>query len=65
MALLDPYNLEFLSFSILQELSKLRKVDLLINFSTMDLERNGDLEFDPSVRDSMTWHPAGAKMLTC
>lgn len=31
---------------MLQHLSKL-KVDLAINFSTMDLERNGDLEFNP------------------
>lgn len=47
MAFLDPYNLEHLSFSILQDLSALRNVDLAINFSTMDLQRNVDLEFDP------------------
>jgi three-Cys-motif partner protein len=46
MVFLDPYNLELLSFSLVQELAKLQ-VDLAINFSTMDLERNGDLEFDP------------------
>lgn len=46
MAFIDPYNLEFLSFSIIQELAKL-KVDLAINFSTMDLQRNAELEFDP------------------
>lgn len=46
MAFLDPYNLEYLSFSIIQELAKL-KVDLAINFSTMDLQRNVELEFDP------------------
>lgn len=46
MAFLDPYNLELLSFSMIQQLAKL-KVDLAINFSTMDLERNGDLEFNP------------------
>ena len=48
MAILDPYNLELLAFSIIQELSKLKKVDLAINFSTMDLQRNADLEFDPT-----------------
>ena len=48
MAYLDPYNLELLAFSIIQELSKLKKVDLAINFSTMDLQRNADLEFDPT-----------------
>jgi three-Cys-motif partner protein len=46
MAFLDPYNLELLSYSMIQHLAKL-KVDLAINFSTMDLERNGDLEFNP------------------
>ncbi len=46
MAYLDPYNLELLAFPIIQELSKL-KVDLAINFSTMDLQRNAELEFDP------------------
>jgi three-Cys-motif partner protein len=46
MAFIDPYNLELLSFSIIEELAKL-KVDLAINFSTMDLQRNLELEFDP------------------
>jgi three-Cys-motif partner protein len=47
-AYVDPYNLEFLSFSILQTLSKLAKVDLAVNFCTMDLQRNVELEFDPT-----------------
>jgi three-Cys-motif partner protein len=47
MAYIDPYNLEYLSFDILQELGKLR-VDLAINFSTMDLIRNADFELDPT-----------------
>jgi three-Cys-motif partner protein len=46
MAYINPYNLELLSFSIIEELAKL-KVDLAINFSTMDLQRNLELEFDP------------------
>jgi three-Cys-motif partner protein len=46
MAFIDPYNLEALSFSIIKELAQLRKVDLAINFSTMDLQRNAELEFD-------------------
>jgi three-Cys-motif partner protein len=46
MAYIDPYNLELLSFSIIETLAKLR-VDLAINFSTMDLQRNAELEFDP------------------
>lgn len=46
MAYIDPYNLQYLSFSILEALSTL-KVDLAINFSVMDLTRNADLETDP------------------
>ena len=48
LAYLDPYNLGFLSFSILRDLAKLRNVDLAINFCTMDLQRNVELEFDPN-----------------
>jgi three-Cys-motif partner protein len=47
LAYIDPYNLELLSFSMLRELASLRKVDLVINFSTMDLKRNSDMELDP------------------
>lgn len=47
MAYVDPYNLEHLSFAILRALSVLPSVDLAINFSTMDLQRNVELEFDP------------------
>jgi len=45
-AYIDPYNLELLDFTLLSELAKL-KVDLAINFSTMDLVRNAEAEFDP------------------
>jgi three-Cys-motif partner protein len=37
-AYLDPYNLELLDFELLRHLARL-KVDLAINFSTMDLVR--------------------------
>lgn len=40
MAYIDPYNLEYLSFPILETLA--------INFRTMDLQRNAELEFDPT-----------------
>jgi three-Cys-motif partner protein len=46
MAYIDPYNLELLSFSFIEALAKLKKVDLAINFCTMDLQRNVELEFD-------------------
>ena len=47
MAYVDPYNLELLSYELLKELARLPRVDLAVNFCTMDLKRNGDLEFDP------------------
>lgn len=47
MAYVDPYSLELLSFSVLQELSALKNIDLAVNFCTMDLQRNAELEFDP------------------
>ena len=47
MAYVDPYNLELLSFSIVEALAAL-KVDLAINFCTMDLQRNAEFEFDPA-----------------
>jgi three-Cys-motif partner protein len=46
MAYVDPYNLRHLSYSILRALASLR-VDLAVNFSTMDLIRNVDFESDP------------------
>jgi three-Cys-motif partner protein len=46
MVYIDPYNLELLSFSSIKALAALRKVDLAINFCTMDLQRNVELEFD-------------------
>src|SRR6185437_13931311 len=47
MAYVDPYSLEHLSFAVLRTLSALPKLDLAINFSTMDLQRNVELEFNP------------------
>lgn len=48
LAYIDPYNLEYLSYSIIEALAALPKVDLAINFSTMDLQRNAEFEFDPA-----------------
>lgn len=47
MAYLDPYNLELLSFDLIETLASL-KVDFAVHFSTMDLIRNVDFEFDPA-----------------
>ena len=46
MAYLDPYNLELLTFDLFEALAPLR-VDIAAHFSTMDLIRNADMEFDP------------------
>lgn len=47
IAYIDPYNLELLTFSIIEQLASVSKIDLAVNFSTMDLQRNVELEFDP------------------
>lgn len=47
LAYVDPYNLEFLSFSIIERLAKLQHVDFAVHFSLMDLKRNIDMELNP------------------
>lgn len=47
LAYIDPYNLEQLSFSIIDELAKLKNIDFAVHFSTMDMNRNVDMELDP------------------
>lgn len=39
-AFIDPYNLEALDFRVIQALSRLKRIDLLIHLSAMDLQRN-------------------------
>jgi three-Cys-motif partner protein len=41
-AFLDPYNLGELDFSIIQTLLQLKRIDMLIHVSVMDLQRNLD-----------------------
>lgn len=48
LAYIDPYNLENLSFSIIEELANLKSVDFAVHFSTMDMIRNVDMELDPN-----------------
>ena len=48
LAYVDPYNLEYLSFDIIKELGALKRVDFVVHFSTMDLQRNVDMELDDS-----------------
>ena len=45
-AYVDPYNLEFLSFDIIKVLGALKHIDFVVHFSTMDLQRNVDMELD-------------------
>lgn len=47
LAYIDPYNLEHLSFSIIERLAALQYVDFAVHFSLMDLTRNIDMELDP------------------
>ncbi|MEL6046741.1 three-Cys-motif partner protein TcmP [Stenotrophomonas maltophilia] len=39
-AFLDPYSVQALPFEVIQTLAELPKMDLLIHFSTMDMQRN-------------------------
>lgn len=39
-AFLDPFNLEALDFNIIQQLSELRRIDMLVHVNQMDLQRN-------------------------
>lgn len=47
MAYVDPYNLELLSFDLFRALASLPQVDVAAHFSTMDLHRNVEMEFEP------------------
>ncbi|WP_231497494.1 MULTISPECIES: three-Cys-motif partner protein TcmP [unclassified Methylibium] len=48
LAYIDPYNLEYLSFSIIERLARLEHVDFAVHFSLMDLTRNIDMELNPA-----------------
>lgn len=43
LAFLDPYNLESLHFEIISTLAKIPRIDVLVHFSAMDLQRNLDV----------------------
>jgi three-Cys-motif partner protein len=47
LAYLDPYNLEYLSFSVIKKLARLTYIDFAVHFSTMDLRRNVLMEYNP------------------
>lgn len=41
-AFLDPYNLEYLSFDIIEKLARFKHMDMLVHVSVQDLQRNLD-----------------------
>lgn len=41
-AFLDPFNLEALPFEVIKHLAALARMDILVHFSSMDLQRNFD-----------------------
>lgn len=45
-AFLDPFNLEALDFSMIEEFNQIDKIDLLIHVSAMDLQRNLKVNLD-------------------
>ncbi|MFZ6779651.1 three-Cys-motif partner protein TcmP [Undibacterium sp. Ji83W] len=47
LAYLDPYNLQYLSFNVIEKLAKLEYIDFAVHFSTMDLRRNVLMERHP------------------
>jgi len=53
---LDPYGLRELDFKIIESLSKLKRVDLIVHLSTMDLQRNllSNISSTDSVFDSFS-----------
>jgi three-Cys-motif partner protein len=46
-AFLDPYNLSDLDFRIIRALAVLKRIDLLVHVSVMDLQRNLSANLDP------------------
>lgn len=53
-AFIDPYNLGALDFKIIHELTKLKRIDMLIHLDIMDLQRNllGNLKAEESAFDT-------------
>jgi three-Cys-motif partner protein len=43
-AFLDPYNLGFLSFDLIEKLARFKHMDMLVHVSVQDLQRNIDLD---------------------
>ncbi|MEF3124531.1 three-Cys-motif partner protein TcmP [Rhizobium leguminosarum] len=48
-AFLDPYNLEALDFKIFETLARVKRLDVLVHLSKMDLQRNLDINIGATV----------------
>jgi three-Cys-motif partner protein len=46
LAYLDPFNMGHLPFSVIQKLAKFKKIDIVVHFSVMDLQRDFELDFE-------------------
>ena len=46
LVLIDPFNLEGLSYDLIERFSTLKYVDFIVHFSTMEVQRNIDRYFD-------------------
>lgn len=61
-AFLDPYKIGALAFSIIEELTKIKRIDMLVHVSSMDLQRNLDsyMAMSPSPFDAFApgWREA-------
>lgn len=42
-AFLDPFNLEALDFQVIETLAKIKRIDIMVHVSVMDLQRNLDV----------------------
>jgi three-Cys-motif partner protein len=47
LAFLDPYNIEALDFQVIATLARLKRIDMLVHVSQMDLQRNFDRNTTP------------------
>lgn len=56
-AFLDPYNLQDLPFSVIEELSRFQRMDMLIHVSVQDLQRNLDRYTQPGDMRLETFAP--------
>lgn len=61
LALLDPYSITQLPFSVIDALATVKRMDLLIHVSVMDLQRNARLLIDNGAMDAFA--PAWANVV--